>query len=498
MIKLDDFLRSARSRDAEAHVSVTADRTSTTTRTGRFVRWLGGLRTGRNRETARRFLDAVRSTYGAEIADVVGSSDGVASALKRGTPLRARHVSASVDRAAGLSTDFRRANARVAASFDPKFGRSGHTRLQLKIRDEAKRLPLGWGSRGVASLVDEDHVRSRLKHQLAQLGKGDTRLVTTEDATRVLDTVVRAAVTAAHASARGGALEKLSFGTPDSMAAQALAAAARERGLPLSIGGLEPGVVNRLAGEVRDSLATLDAPSLVDDARLRAIAERTASDFASRRAEAVRAVGALPLDNAAKAALRGQVLHDGTAPELVPHMGAALLALGGDVAALGEGRAPEEVRAALARVHGEVTGAIRNADFEVGVDNQNEVYAQFWRFLLAASGRGALEAMADQFEPGAPLREFTEGVGWVKRRFPMTPEGARATAYNAQHEIEIRGKPISRVSEYVTLTENLANVLRDRVGRPPEIDDPPSLDALSPGAVSMLRDAGVPLPERFD
>ena len=80
----------------------------------------------------------------------------------------------------------------------------------------------------------------------------------------------------------------------------------------------------------------------------------------------------------------------------------------------------------------------------------------------------------------------------------MTPEGARVTNYNDQGEIEIRGKPMSLVSEYVTLTENLANVLRERVGRPAEIDDPPSLDALSPAAITMLRETGMPLPEQFD
>ena len=350
----------------------------------------------------------------------------------------------------------------------------------------------------MVSLVDEDHVARRLQQQLTTLGEGDKRLVTTEDATRILDTVVRNAVNAAYTSARGGAVEKLSFGQSDSIAVQALADAARERNLPLRPARLEPAVVNGLTREVRDELAKLDAPSLVDEAKLRSIAERTATAFVARRAEAVQAVESLALDGDTKAALREQVLHDGTAPALVPHMGAALVAVGDDVSRLGAGLEPEQVSSALAHVHGEVMEAIRNSDVEVDVDNQNQVYGQFWRFLLAATDRNGLEATADQFEPGAPLREFSEGVGWVKRRFPMTPEGARVTDYNAQDEIEIRGKPMSHVSEYVTLTENLANVLRERVGRPAEIDDPPSLDALSPAAINMLRETGMPLPEQFD
>ncbi|MYE11936.1 MAG: hypothetical protein F4X99_09785 [Gammaproteobacteria bacterium] len=498
MIKLEHFLHATRSQHADAQVSVTSDRTSATTRTGRLVRWIGRLRTGRNRETANRFLSALRSRYGSEIAHIVTSSDDVKSALKRGTPLKARHVAASIDHADRLSTDFRRANARIAASFGKPINRTGPTRLQVKIRHEAARMPLGWGSRGVASLVDEDHVARRLQQQLTALGDGDRRLVTTEDANRVLDTVVRNAVNATYTFARAGAAEKLSFREPGSMAAQALADAARERDLPLQTERLEPGVVNGLTREVQEALAKLDAPSLVDEAKLRPIAERTATAFVARRAEAVQAVDSLPLDGDTKAALREQVLHDGTAPALVPHMGAALVAVGDDVSRLGERLEPEQVRSALTHVHAAVTEAIRNSDVEVDVDNQNAVYGQFWRFLLAATDRNGLEATADRFEPGAPLREFSEGVGWVKRRFPMTSEGARVTDYNAQGEIEIRGKPMSLVSEYVTLTENLANVLRDRVGRPAEIDDPPSLDVLSPGAINMLRETGMPLPEQFD
>ena len=498
MIKLEHFLHATRSQQADAHVSVTADRTSATTRTGRLVRWIGRFRTGRNRDTANRFLSALRSRYGSEIAHIVSSSDEVKSALQRGTPLKARHVAASIDQADRLSIDFRRANARIAASFGKRINRTGPTRLQVKIRHEAERMPLGWGSRGVASLVDEDHVARRLQQQLTALGAGDKRLVTTEDASRVLDTVVRNAVNAAYTSARVGAVKKLSFREPGSMAVQALADAARERNLPLRIERLEPGVVNGLTREVQEALAKLDAPSLLDETKLRAIAARTAAAFVAGRAQAVAAVETLPVDGDTRAALREQVLHDGTAPALVPHMGAALVAVGNDVSTLGARLEPEQVRSALAHVHGEMMEAVRNSDVEVDVDNQNQIYGQFWRFLLASADRSALEATADQFEPGAPLREFTEGVGWVKRRFPMTAEGARATDYNAQGEIEIRGKPMSFVSEYVTMTENLANVLRERVGRPAEIDDPPSLDVLSPAAINMLRETGVPLPEQFE
>ena len=202
MIKLEHFIHATWSQRAEAHVSVTSDHTSTSTRTGRLARWIGSLRTNRNRETARRFLGALRSTYGSEIADIVSSSDGVDSALKRGTPLKARHVVASVDHAGRLSIDFRRANARIAEGFSKPIDRSGTTRLQLKIKHEADRMQLARGTHGLASLVEEDHVVRRLQQQLTTYSEGGKRLVTTEKANRILDTVVRAAVNAAYTSAR--------------------------------------------------------------------------------------------------------------------------------------------------------------------------------------------------------------------------------------------------------------------------------------------------------
>lgn len=208
MIKLEHFIQATRSQRAEAHVSVTSDRTSTRTRTGRLARWIGSLRTTRNRATARGFLGALRSTYGSDIADIVSSSDELGSALKRGTPLKARHVVESVDHADRLSTDFRRANARIADSFSKPINRSGTTRLQVKIKHEAHRMQLGWGTHGVASLVEEDHVARRLQQQLTTFSEGGKRLVTTADANRILDTVVRAAVNAAYTSARGGAVKE--------------------------------------------------------------------------------------------------------------------------------------------------------------------------------------------------------------------------------------------------------------------------------------------------
>ena len=108
-----------------------------------------------------------------------------------------------------------------------------------------------------------------------------------------------------------------------------------------------------------------------------------------------------------------------------------------------------------------------------------------------------MEAIADRFQLGDSLREFTEGLGWIMRRFPMSAEGIQATTYNEQGEMEIAGKPIADVSEYLALMENLSNVLSNAVGRPGEIDDPESLDSLSAETLGLLRKIDAPLPRQW-
>ena len=83
------------------------------------------------------------------------------------------------------------------------------------------------------------------------------------------------------------------------------------------------------------------------------------------------------------------------------------------------------------------------------------------------------------------------------RRFPMSAEGAQATTYNDRGEMEIAGKPIADVAEYLALMENLSNVLSDAVGRPGEIDDPDSLDSLSAETLGLLRNIDAPLPRQW-
>ena len=487
----------ARARRANAHVVLTADGTEAAIRTGRFSRWRGERQTAGNQATAERFLAALRSVYGDEVAEVAGGTDGVQRALKSGRALQARHVNEAVYRANRLAAQYRDANERLVATYVKPDESTGLSLTRIKIDDEARRIQRGHGPKGVAPLVDGSAVADKVSEAIRQKGDGGQRLVTTDDARQILDTVVRRELLTAYEAARADAMARLSLDDPDSMARRSLADAATTRGLPLDPERLEPGAVNSLTRRVDEAVRSLDATSLGHDATLQGIADDVAADFVAERARARAAVLESDLEGAARERIADQVVHDGTPAALVTHMAAACVEGEADIRRLGERLDATETQTVLVNLHERMMKAVTDSGVEVDLDNQNQVYGQFWRLLLAPGGRPGQEAIADRFEPGASLREFTEGLGWIKRRFPMSAEGSQATAYNDQGEIEIAGKPISGVSEHLALMENLSNVLSDAVGRPGEIEDPESLDSLSQDTLGLLRQIDAPLPRQW-
>lgn len=497
-IALDGFVAAAaRSRRSDAHVALTADGTSVAIRTGRFARWRGDRRAARNKATAERFLGALRNAHGEQIAEIAGNTAGVQRALKSGRALQAQHINEAVYRANRLAAQYRDANERLVATYVKPDESTGHSLTRIKIDDEARRIQRGNGPKGVASLVDASVVAARVSEAIRRESDGDKRLVTTDDARRILGEVVRRELMAAYEVARRDAMTRLSLDDPASMASRSLAAAATAGDVALDPERLEPGAVNALTRRMDEAVRSLDAASLGLDARLQEIADEVAADFLAERARSRAAVSAAGLEGTARERIADQVVHDGTPAALVTPMAAAYIAGEADIRRLGDRMDATETQAVLVNLHDRMMRAVADSGVAIDLDNQNQVYGQFWRLLLAPGGRARLEAIADRFEPGGSLREFTEGLGWIKRRFPMSAEGSRATAYNDQGEIEIAGKPISGVSEYLALMENLSNVLSDAVGRPDEIEDPDSLDSLSEETLGLLRTIDAPLPRRW-
>ena len=264
---LDGFVAAAaRSRRADAHVALTADGTGAAIRTGRFARWRGERQTAGNKATAERFLSALRSTYGDQVAEIAGNTDGVQRALRSGRALQARHINETVYRANRLAAQYRDANERLAAMYvKPDESAGGLSLTGVKIDDEARRIARGHGPKGTASLVSASVVADKVSEAIRRKGDGGKRLVTTDDARQILDTVVRRELLAAHEVARTGAMAKLSLDAPASMARRSLAAAATAQDVPLDPERLEPGAVDALTRRMDEAVRSLDAASLGRD-----------------------------------------------------------------------------------------------------------------------------------------------------------------------------------------------------------------------------------------
>ena len=493
---LDDFVGAAsRSRRANAHVTLTGDGHAAVT-TGRLARWRSGRRVAANRATAERFVAALRDRFGNEIANVAASSDGVQRALTSGRALEAQHINEAVFRARRLASDYRAANDRLVRTFT-EADRSGVSPMDRKIADVSRRLA-DHGMRGVASVVDSKELAGTVAQALSSASNAAEHLVTTEEAGRIVETVVGRALLRRYDAERTDAMAKMALDAPESISRRALGTAAQSRGLELDPARLEPGAARGLARRIDEAVRSLDAASLADDAELERTAAEVASTWVAERAEAVAALAGTGLDDEAQALVAAQLLRDQTPPALVRHVAAAYGELKGDLDRLGGGLAPNELQTAFVRIREGMVQAVADAAIPVDVDNQNEVYAQSWRMLLAPGGQTHFESIADQFEPGAALREFAEGLGWTRRRFPLTEEGAATMTMNSEWGgVSIAGKPLSVVSEYQTLVETLSNVVTDVVGRPGEIDDPDGLGDLSTDTLDVLRQMDFPLPRRW-
>ena len=495
---LEGFVAAAaRSRRADAHVVLSGDGTDAAVRTGRFARWRGERQTAGNRAAAERFLAALRSTYGDQVAEIAGHTDGVQRALKSGRALQARHVNETVYRANRLTVQYREANERLVEMYVKPRESTGHSLTGIKIDDEARRIERSFGPKGVTALVDPSVVADKVGEAIRAKGGGGRRLVTTDDARQILDTVVRRELLAAYEAARADAMHRLSLDDPASMASRSIAGATATQRVALDPQRLQPGAVDALTRRIDEAVRSLDAASLGRDAALQGIADEVASDFVAERALAHAAVLTSDLEGTARERIADQVVHDGTAAALVTHMVAAYIAGEADIRRLGDRLDATETETVLVNLHEGMMKAVADSGVEIGPENRNHVYGQFWRLLLAPGGRDRLDAVADRFEPGDSLREFTEGLGWIMRRFSMSAEGSRATTYNDRGELEIAGKPIADVSEYLALMENLSNVLTDTLGRPGEIEDPEGLDSLSEDTLGLLRKIDAPLPSQW-
>ena len=467
---------------------------------GRAARWLGSFRTARNRAVAGRFVQSLRSEYGAELAGHVLSSTGLDARIVRGKPLHVRHIRQAVGQADMLLGSVRTANAALGRTYGKSVaGESGLSLVRIKMNDIVRS---SFPSRPtVGDLVSAEEIAAKVEEAVTAAGRGGRHFVTTEEAAHLLTEVVGGELRAAYQSAREGALAALSLDRPGSIGRQALRDAAAKHAPPLDVNA------ERLSADAQEVLAArfgaaitndaVPAHLLRDGASLRALADEVMERFVVERAAAREALPALPVTDNERAALADQLLHDSTPAELVAALGGAYAKVAGDAVALATPLKGEDLESVLSSISSALSDALPGADDSGSAQSQDRLHRAAWRFLLAPADAAAKEAMATRLRaPDSPLRAIGDGAAWYREVFPGTEEAARTVPAGPPDYGERAVYPpasFATAARWAVLLDALAEVVGEGRGNgnaPPEAGS----DALSDEAVTSLRNLGIAMP----
>ena len=187
---------------------------------------------------ADRFAQSLRGAYGKDVADAALESSGLNPVMARGKPLRARHVRQVVKRADALLADVRKRNAELSTSFSkPVALGTDVSLLQIKIDDAARTRYRA--NPTMAQLVDARRVASRVEKAIVDAGRNGNHFVTSVEAAGIIERIVAEELDTAYTNARDSALDRLALDDRNTIAGQALAAAASASPVRLEIGRLD-------------------------------------------------------------------------------------------------------------------------------------------------------------------------------------------------------------------------------------------------------------------
>ena len=164
------------------------------------VRWIRTRKASSNREVSRLFINALKESYGDQIAKQVINATGLASKLENGKPLRTRKVMQALDLAEDTKQRFVTANHRVASNYHRPLEGSDMTPLQLKFNHAVERL-LGSDTKGaemVKARFDPEELNRNFKEEIGYAGKGGKKFVTSEKAGEIAESSVLKQVNQIH------------------------------------------------------------------------------------------------------------------------------------------------------------------------------------------------------------------------------------------------------------------------------------------------------------
>ena len=511
MVGLQAFIDATNNVTGNASLTLTNQQMGVSIRSNWRARCIERFRTRQNRDVATGFLNALNQRYGKETADVAARSIRLDRTRACGKPLRVRQVTIATRQAEQQAAETRQRNRYLADYYviNLHFAYFADSALRSVI-DDAARTGYG-GNADVAGLLDYPRLAQTVSDAIIAEGKdGEVgcRSIEQNRADEICEEIVNQQLRDAYNAAKARALQKLDPRVAGSFTHRELVRALVELGTPGSVAdsGISPDAAEHLCRRFASSIDSGDIrpDELVDDGALQSLARDVVAQFKKERKAALERLGALSyVDDAERKAFLAQVSRDTVSPILVSCLAFAHEMLCERLSCLTSALPPEELHSVIAYTLLSIQSAWDNVGIEVTADNEQRLYRETWRFLLAPLPPDMVESIYGHYVAGdGPARRIGEAASWYATEFGDSPEAARTYEDTEGRVTLIHGEDSFKLARgYSNMLSGLAAVLHEKIS--PRADQAPPMRPLErPGdqTVATLRNLGIPFPapDRLD
>ena len=505
MVALQTFIEATNNVTGKASLTLTNQQTGVSVHSGWRARCIAQFRTRQNRDVAAGFLDALKHRYGREAADAAARSIRLDRTLARGRPLRARQVTIATDRANQQVAESRRKNHALAEVYEINLRHAERKGYGYRPMIEATARTGCAGSADVAGLLRYTELARAVQDAIIADGKeGEVgcRSIERARASEICEAIVNQQLRAAYHDTRARALQKLDPRVVGSFTHRELVHALVALDIPRDVAGsgVSPDAAECLYRRFASGIdvGKIRADLLDDEAELRMFALEVVASFKEERQAALEQLDARSyVDDRTRNAFLATVSRGTVAPNLVRYLAITHDALRERLSDLANGLPPEELHRVIESVLPVIQCAWKSANIEVTADNEQSLYRETWRFLLASMPADTVVAIYDNcFADGGPARQIGEAATWYATDFRASREAGRT-----YEDTEGRATPIhcedsfKLAGDYSKMLSGLEAVLLEKVD--PHAGQAPNLQAVErpdDQTVAALRNLRVPFP----
>ena len=505
MVGLQTFIEATNNVTGNPSLTLTNQQMGVSIRSNWRARCIERFRTRQNRDVATGFLNALKQQYGKETADAAARSIRLDRTRARGKPLRARQVTIATRQAEQQAAKTGQMNRHLADYYEINLRLADGAGSALRsVIDDAARTGYG-GNADVAGLLDYPGLAETVHDAIIAEGKdgeAGCRSIDRNRADEICKEIVNQQLHAAYNAARARALHKLDPRVPSSFTHRELVRVLADLGTPCGVAdsSISPDAAEHLCRRFASSIDSRDIrpDELVDDGALQSLARDVVAQFKKEREAALERLRGLSyVEDAERNAFLAQVSRDTVAPSLVPYLAFAHEMLCERLSCLASALPPEELHSVIAYALLSIQSAWDHAGIEVTADNEQRLYRETWRFLLAPLPPDMVVSIHGHYvADDGPARRIGEAASWYATEFGDSREAARTYEDTEGRVTLIHGEDSFKLARgYSNMLSGLAAVLHEKIS--PHANQAPPMQRLErPGdqTVATLRNLGIPFP----